>query len=395
MNALWLRVRWVVVRFLLLITAPAAIVFRFLGIRFLGTGLEQRLGHLLAEPYFAAQLRVEKPMKYRRLILSYAPKLVVNPAVLEALPPYFIWFRSPLMRNLFRPFQRHPFCRVDMEGGVRTATGEALQFKLLSQGQRPPNFLSLRFSHPTSARGVLAQFGIPGRDWYVVIHARAQSTFGSSDALHDYRNSPLESFESTISMILDAGGGVIRIGDLSMPPLSAREGIFDLARSSNRLPQDDLIVCRYARAFVGSTSGAFLLAALQDTPVVAVNAAPMGASKVWDESALCVPKIYRDARTGELLHFSAIFDSDIADVRWTQGFRERNIDWVDSTCEEVQGAVEEVLGWGTYSQPLPEDDELQMRMQKYFRAGNYARFSTSKFARVFLRKHSNLILDSA
>lgn len=92
MNALWLRVRWVVVRFLLLITAPAAIVFRFLGIRFLGTGLEQRLGHLLAEPYFAAQLRVEKPMKYRRLILSYAPKLVVNPAVLEALPPISFGF---------------------------------------------------------------------------------------------------------------------------------------------------------------------------------------------------------------------------------------------------------------------------------------------------------------
>lgn len=376
---------------ILILTTPIAIVFRLCGVRFLGTGIEHRFGHQVAEPYFAALLRRTRPRDYRLLVVTYDSRKVANEAILKALPEYFLRIDSAVLRHLLKPFQRHPICRVDMEAGLRTVTGEALMFKLLAEQTCPRSFFRHQTWYPRSSEEVLRYFGFSDRDWYVLLHVRESSTYGPNDGLHDYRNGSIEAMTHTIEAITRAGGAVIRVGDGSMQPISDRMGVLDHARRSSKLPDDDLFLYRFARLFIGNTSGPVALAGIEGIPIVALNAAPMGAALVYDHKAVCVPKIYVRANTGEEIPFAEVFASHLADIRSTSVFDSVGVRLVETSSEVALGAVQEALGWGEYAIETEWDRQAQIQFRNLYREGNYSRYSSSRIARVFLRRYAHLL----
>lgn len=380
-----------IVQFILIAITPIAFILRFCGVRFLGTGLEHRFGHLIIEPYYAAILRKSEPRQYKFLVLTYDPRNVANAAVIAALPDYFVRITQPMFRRLLKAFQRHPICSIDMDAGIRTATGEAGLFQLLADCERPDDFLQHPAWYPATAVDVLRYFGINNRDWYVLMHVRESTTYGSKDAIHDYRNGSILTMIPTIEAITQAGGAVIRIGDASMLPLEVHEGVLDHATLPNKSPDEDLFLYRFARMFIGNTSGPLNLAGVEGIPIVAVNAAPIGASLVFDSRAICVPKIYVRKTTGEEIPFAEIFASPLADIRSTSVFESVDVQLVETSPEEILGAVQEALGWGENACESEWDRHAQMRFKQLFRDGNYSRRSTSTIARIFLQKYAHLL----
>ena len=376
---------------LLVLTTPVALISRGAGIRFLGVGLEHRIGHLVAEPYYAACLRTTSPRHYRRLIVTYNPKKIAYLRFVEALPPYFKWIRNRPLRILAQPLQRHPLCSIDMNAGVRTATSEAEMFALLSRGSRPKSFLVFSDEGILSAADMLKRLGIKDRDWYVILHNREGGTFAGSDQMHEYRNGSLETFRSSIDRILNEGGAVVRIGDPSMKPLAPQDGVVDCTQIPELLERFQLHLFRHASLFVGSTSGPLTLAGVERVPIAAVNLAPMGASLVFDDLAVCVPKIYIKKSTGSAISFKEIFDTPLADMRDSRSFFRAGVSLEDSESDVILGAVEEALGFSPYDQLTDWDHSAQRDFRSLFREGNYSRASQSRVSTSFLRKYSHLL----
>ena len=375
----------------LVLITPVALIARLAGVRFLGVGLEDRIGHLVAEPYYAACLRMTAPRAYRLLILTYDPKAVAYVPFLKALPSYFKWIRNRPLRNLARPLQRHPLSNIDMNTGVRTATGEAEIFDLLARRSRPKSFLSFSEEGIGSASDMLKRLGISERNWYVILHNREGGTFAGRDVMHEYRNGSIDDFYSVIDRILIQGGAVVRIGDPSMTPLAPHDGVADCTRQPDLLARYQLHLFRHASLFIGSTSGPIMLAGVEGIPIAAVNLAPMGASLVFDDLAVCVPKIYVDRSTGFEIPFTEIFGSSLADMRDSQSLDNAGVWLKDSDADVIVGAVEEALGLSPYAQLTDWDHSAQRVFRSLFREGNYSHFSPSRISTAFLRKYSHLL----
>jgi putative glycosyltransferase (TIGR04372 family) len=155
---------------------------------------------------------------------------------------------------------------------------------------------------------------------------------------------------------------------------------------------NDLILSANCRFFLGNTSGAFVMAACQGIPIVAVNMAPMGASKAWGPNDIAVPKIYRRIITNERLAFPEIFASDLAQIRDTSSFRDHGVYLEENTNEEIFEAVREmVMCLDKKAYKTPSDGSLQKEFLRLFHIKNYTYYSQTQISAHFLRKYSELL----
>ena len=176
-----------------------------------------------------------------------------------------------------------------------------------------------------------------------------------------------------------------------MTPLAPQDGVVDLIRKPKVLARYQLHLFRHASLFIGSTSGPLALAGVERIPIAAVNLAPMGASLVWDNLAVCVPKIYVDKSTRSAIPFWEIFDTYLADVRDARVFRDAGVWLQDSESDVICGAVEEALGLSPYDELTNGDHSAQRDFRALFRENNYSRGSQSRVSTCFLRKYRHLL----
>ena len=378
------------VRAVLFVSTPAALVCRILGIRFLGTGLEHRIGHLVAEPYLAFRVSQQPGTRLKRIYLLYNPAKVVNPDILKYLPRIFVWHQSPTLRLLLRPLQRHPMSTIDMTEGVRTTSKAATIFAAIPQKVTP--LFPLLADEP--GRAVLERFGLRDVDWFVAVHIRQSSELDQGE-MHSYRNATLDSFFEMFDAVRDLGGAIVRLGDRDMDRLPSMPRVVDYAHLRAKPSSMDVRLASSARLFVGSTSGPLALAGVQGTPIVGVNMAPFGAARVWGPKDIFCPKLYFSLEMGRTLTFAEVVGSSsprLADIRFSEGFARERIALIETPGDEILEATLEGLKIGRYkSTPPPKIRKLQAELDALFDQGNYSFYSKSKASRYFLEKHRQLI----
>jgi putative glycosyltransferase (TIGR04372 family) len=386
------RLRALIVMVVLTLVTPVALALRLSGVRFPSVGLQHRVGHLIAEPLYAELLRRRKPSEFRLLVLLIPGGACANTAVIDALPRHFRVVTSRLLCALLFPFQRHPLSHVGMNEAVRTATGAALIFREISQADRTRPFLNVPGPTSTEYFDVLDALGIPHTARVMCLHNRERGYSPVDDDMHSYRNSDFQSYIPAIEYAVAQGRVVVRMGDPSMQPIPEMPGLVDYAHSPARSPESDLLLAANCDLFVGNSSGALVMAACQWRPIVALNVAPLGASRAWGPTDICVPKLYRWRGSDDLLSFSEVFKDWICDARSGAAMEMAGVSEVDSSEDEILEAVREMISRidGRPCELDEYDEELQERFHGYFKPSNYSYYSQTRAAQYFLRKHRDL-----
>jgi len=111
--------------------------------------------------------------------------------------------------------------------------------------------------------------GIPASARLVTLHCRDSGFRG--DAHHDLRNADVATCLPAIAMLVQRGYRVVRIGDPSMPPLPAMDGVFDYALSELKSEELDVLLPAVATFHIGTSSGLSLVPLVFGTPCLFLN----------------------------------------------------------------------------------------------------------------------------
>ena len=186
------------------------------------------------------------------------------------------------------------------------------------------------------------EMGIPSSDWFVALHVREGGDRAESTPIN-YRDSSVGNYVEAIRVITRAGGGVVRLGDGSVPPLPDMERVVDYARSRWKSELMDLYLISECRFFFGTTSGPCDVAFLFDRPVLTVNAeawrlwAPFRSGDLGILKHVYSPRLRRVVSVRELTEepFESQFTQTPAE---SQGYL-----LIENSSDEIRQAVEEFL----------------------------------------------------
>jgi putative glycosyltransferase (TIGR04372 family) len=184
----------------------------------------------------------------------------------------------------------------------------------------------------------------PGMD-IVTLHIRESGFKPDRRPMEDARNADIGTYFEAIDFLTSGGFTVVRIGDASMTPVR-RDGLVDLAASSERTDLLELWCVMESRFFMCCDSGAYHLGPLTGTPTLQVNVIDPILCYPMRGSSMFMPKRFANRATesvfslGEMVtpeHYGGIISE-------LQAFeRTKSYDIIDNTPEELRDAVVEML----------------------------------------------------
>lgn len=160
---------------------------------------------------------------------------------------------------------------------------------------------------------------------------------------HDYRNSNIHNYESSISYLAKNQITTIRMGKLATTPF-IYPGCIDYAF----LYQEDLLdlyLLHKCKFFLGTTSGFWQVVQLFGVPCAIVNAIPiiMGSEGcTFIKEDLIIPKKLWDKNQKRYLNFYESFTIDMLCNYKSNKYQEYNIEPVENTSEEILDLVIEM-----------------------------------------------------
>jgi len=161
-------------------------------------------------------------------------------------------------------------------------------------GTPPPLLFPAPLEGPMAA--TLASLGLRKDKWFAVVHLRElgyQHRLGVSE---ERCVNPLEYLAPLKRILKEHGGQIVRIGDPSMTPLPAMDGMVDLCKIPNSFPLQAYALAR-ARFFFGTDSGPTQLASAFKTPVASTNAFGIA---VWNDGDVVLNKKVFKESGGEI-----------------------------------------------------------------------------------------------
>jgi len=330
-------------------------------------------------------------------ILGWFPDIgMMLPAHAEggANPAYFDYWRQWFTIGDASAIASAPTYHIGIEQDDRGAFYGLHSFWHLLErawaGEQRPPLLTVSDQHRDIGVAKLRKLGVPDGAWTVVLHVR-ESTYveatGRRDGHNAHRNANVLDYLEAVREITSRGGWVLRIGHRGTRALPAMERVVDVAHAGSS-PEFDVFLLGTCRFFLGDSSGPVLVATTFGRPIVAANF-EMGCG-AFQPTDLYLPKLYRDARTQEVLSFRRSLAPPLFRVA-DAGILERNgVEVVDNSASEIADMAREMLDrldrGPIYS---PEEDALQRRLHELFPAGAIA--PTARVGRAFLHAHRHLL----
>lgn len=357
--------------------------------------LENRIGHLICEPLYLQLLKTSGVRNWKRVLVLWDPKKVVNQLAYESLPDSFISVPNSALRRVLNLVVAAAYTKKyeSPTGGVGSQEKAAELFRYTSDIH--PNFEFLRIPDERARELRLREeLGIPKDRWLCTLHVREPGPF-EDEAMHSYRNSDPSTYLLAISEIASRGGFVVRIGMNQAVALAPRDHFLQLSVQQRRHGEADLILSRASRFFLGGGSGAMAMASSRGVPVAGVNGAPLGAVKIWGPRDVAIPKLYRNIRTQELASFREILASGIGDERSSDEILASGFSMVDNTPDEIRDLVVEMMNRLDRKHVSSDKAEsLQDEFQRLFTPLNVTFFSQTRVGEAFLEKYRHLLIDA-
>ncbi len=378
-------------KILVIVTTPLALLIKMFGIRFIESISENRIGHLVLEPLYI-DIRSREDKNFGKYFVIFIPNGVsANNYILESLPKKFKVIKNPFFWKLLYIFRFNRFTKIDIRRDIWNPNFASPVFKYTNL-----SFPFFNFSTQSnrSLEALKTNLGLATNDWYICLHNREEGYTKNliEENSASFRNSSITNFNTTINYIYGLGGRVVRMGDKSMTPFPETKGLIDYAHSAFRSEENDALLSTNCRFFIGDTSGFKVIASAHGIPVVGVNLAPMGASKIWGKKDIGVPKLYLSRSDFKPLPFNEIFKLNLANLYHDRQFKEANIHLKESAEDEILGAVKQMFRQlDSEFKQSPLEIELETKFNSLFNSSNYSFHSDSRISSYFLLKHAELL----
>ena len=351
-----------------------------------------RIGHLAAEPdlFIKDGLLGRRPWYYG--VIVSPPNVAANECLLDYWSRHILAVRSPFWAWLWSKLYRFPYLCYDLGRYTvainRTAPAIAVQ---RAWGGRPA-LLTLEERHQREGRARLAELGVPADADFICFHCREEGFSPSDEALHSFRNCTVENYLPAVTELTRQGFWCIRMGDPSMRRLQPMDRMIDYAHLDARSDWMDVFLCASCRFFIGSASGLSEVASVFGRPCGMANQAPLSTVLKFGLDDVAIPKLLWTEDSERYLGFREVFDSDVANFRFTAHFDERRIRLIENTPQDIRDLALEMLerSQGRASYTLA-DERLQQRFRALMRPGHYSYDGVTRVGREFLRKYEHLL----
>lgn len=188
--------------------------------------------------------------------------------------------------------------------------------------------------------------GIPKDAWYVCLHVREPGFHANWNQIYPtLRDSDIADYQPTIDAIVQKGGWVIRMGDSSMKPLFAQNGVVDFAHSKLKSQKADVLLPAAARFFLGTNSGLALIPELFGVQNLFTNWVPVGLP-MWASKDYMMPKSFFNKTIKKKLSIKEVFENNLAYIQMKEDLP-TNIEVVDNTSAEILEFVESIMNLST------------------------------------------------
>jgi putative glycosyltransferase (TIGR04372 family) len=375
---------------------PAALVGHLLGYRRLAVHTFV-VGHLASEPDCFLKECALGRWPARRWFLLAPRARVANPALLEQWARHLTVIQHPVACALLGAMTWRGLMRQEVDQYMNRTGGSQRVYQVYRDwGDRPP-IAVLNHDEIEWGERELRRLGVPEGAWFACVHVREPGFGIDYERIHQYRNADPRALLPAIAEIRRRGGWVIRMGDASMTPLPATDGLIDYALSASKSPRLDVFLCARARCFLGNTSGLFLVSSAFGVPCALANMVPL-ASMAPGRHDLSIPKLLWSSAKGRLLTFQEIFAGGLANSMQAAAYADAGIVLRENSSDEILDLALDMLDRLDAAQRGARDPLLENPLAKRFHAllqpGDYAFGAASSVSPRFLVRHRALIEDT-
>jgi len=392
------------------IYAPAALVLKAFGIRFLvDRVVGKSFGHLALDPALYIMNSRLQGRSMARTVMIMPPWRLANRALLDYWRDWFFVVGNPIAATILAPLNWFPMLAHQIYAGDRSAVGPAGEtvpygpswdqtFSLYAREHGAEPLLAVTSQHQLNGQQALRELGMPEGSWWVCFHIRTEGYYQKllrNNRNVQGRNANVESYFDAMRSVVARGGWVMRMGDPSMPPLPRMDRVIDYVHSDVRTDWMDMYLLGNCRFMVGSDSGPTAVAMLFGRPVANTNYVPMGHGSLGLPD-IYIPKLYRSLQNGRLLSFREVLSTPLRDLSPSE-FKKHDVAWVDNTPTDIRLIVEEMMDRLESKSVYTDDDErAQVEFHRLMKEEpTPATYGThSRLGRDFLRAYSDLLWGS-
>jgi putative glycosyltransferase (TIGR04372 family) len=260
----------------------------------------------------------------------------------------------------------------------------------------PPR-LSFTAEEERQGAEALVRLGIPKGRHFVCFHARDSAYLNASFPPNDWsysdiRNSNIQNYLGAANELARRGNFTVRMGAVVEQSLQTSDPMILDYATSFRTDFLDIFLSAKCRFFICSATGIERLPMIFRRPIAFVNWMPLDLVNTWGHEDLFIPKNLWLREQDRSLTFKEIISSGIGRYLLADQYREKGIEAVENTPEEITAlAVEmdERLN-GTW-ETTEEDEELQKRFWSLYEANELHRVFRIKIGADFLRQNRHLL----
>ena len=240
----------------------------------------------------------------------------------------------------------------------------------------------------------LNNLGIPEGTAFVCFHARdsayIKKTFPNFDAsYHDHRDSDIRNYIPAAVELSRRGYYAIRMGAVVTETLNTSDPrIIDYAANGQRSEFMDIYLCAKCSFFISSGTGIDAIPTTFRRLIVFVNFVPLEYGRNWQSGNLFIPKKHWLRDESRFMTFREILASGAGRFLRAQQFKEKRIELIENTPEEIATVVVEMDERikGTW-QATEEDEKLQLRFWSLFKPSDINGVFRARIGAEFLRRH--------
>jgi putative glycosyltransferase (TIGR04372 family) len=182
----------------------------------------------------------------------------------------------------------------------------------------------------------LAALGVGIEERIVTIHVREGGYNDNVSSQMQLRDARFDTYGTAIRNVIAAGFKVVRLGDSSMEPAPAIEGLIDYPLSDAKSDWMDIYLAGRCSFHIGTSSGMSFIPLLFGRPVLFTNF-PTLAHMVCSPSTVTLPKILRST-DGATVPFER-FCRDHADILEVSDAVMHGLEFIDNAPEDIARAV--------------------------------------------------------